>query len=270
MPTTIFGIIIGVGLMVWSIIGVSTQDPSKIKSVGDMYINLPSFLLVMGGTIAATLVAHPMSHLVRGFIAFFVVFTRREFNFIKVIDEICEFSQINIQKSIPGLEEKLKTYKSENLIRDGINMAINGYKPEEIMQFLELSVQRRYDREMIDYYVFRTMGRTAPAFGMVGTLVGLIFMLRIMSESPDKIGPFLALALITTFYGLILAHLIFNPMGNKVQHQAELNFRIGKMEIEGVMYILKKQHPIYIRDQLSGYVPPRQREKLLKLKEEKP
>ncbi|MDI6642102.1 MAG: MotA/TolQ/ExbB proton channel family protein, partial [Elusimicrobiota bacterium] len=93
---------------------------------------------------------------------------------------------------------------------------------------------------------------------------GLIFMLRVMSESPEGIGPFLAVALVTTLYGLILAHLIFNPMGNKLLHQAEINMRIGKMEIEGIMYILKKQHPIYIKDQLSGYIPPKLRIQLFK------
>jgi chemotaxis protein MotA len=117
---------------------------------------------------------------------------------------------------------------------------------------------------MLDYFVFRTMGRTAPAFGMVGTLVGMIFMLRNMGGDPSKIGPFLSVALVATFYGLILAWILFNPMGNKLQHQAELNLRVGKMEIDGITYILAKSHPIYIKDQLSYFMAPNMRKKLLK------
>ncbi|MFH1416429.1 MAG: MotA/TolQ/ExbB proton channel family protein [Elusimicrobiota bacterium] len=270
MPTTIFGILLGMTIMVYAIIKVTQQDPSAVNSVIDIYLNLPAFLIVAGGILSATLIAHPLSHLFRGIKAFFIVFTRPEFNFVNIIESICEFSQSYTQQGIPGIEEKLKSYKKQNLITDGMNMLINGYNLEEIKEFLETSTTRKYDTEMIDYYVFRTMARSAPAFGMVGTLVGLIFMLTIMGDDPSKIGPFLAVALVTTFYGLIMANLIFSPMGNKLQHHAELNFRINRMEIEGIMFILKKQHPLYIKDELSGYLPPKQRKKLFKEKKAKP
>ncbi len=263
------GIFLGIAIMVFAIIRVTQQDPTAAKSIADIYLNLPAFLIVAGGTLSSTLIAHPISHLFRGIKAFFVVFIRSEYNFVKTINDICSFALVYTKEGIPGLEEKLNRYKHRDMISDGIKMFVNGYKSEEIKEFLETSTSRRYDTEMIDYYVFRTMARYAPAFGMVGTLVGLIFMLTIMGEDPSKIGPFLAVALITTFYGLILANLIFGPMGNKLQHQAELNFRIGKMEMEGIMYVLMKQHPIYIKDELSGYVPPKQREKLFKEKGQK-
>ncbi len=269
MPTTIFGIFLGLGIMVYAIIEVTQQDPTAVTTVTDIYLNMPAFLIVAGGTLSATLIAHPLSHLVRGVKAFFVVFTRPEFNFVNLVKDICVFSQTYTQDGVQGLEGKLTTYKRRNLIKDGITMLVNGYNEKEITEFLETSTSRKYDTEMIDYYVFRTMARSAPAFGMVGTLVGLIFMLSIMSDDPSKIGPFLAVALVTTFYGLILANLIFSPMGNKLQHQAELNYRINKMEIEGMMYIIKKQHPIYIKDELSGYLPPKQRKKLYQEKKSK-
>ncbi len=267
MQTTIFGIIIGVGIMFFAIVSVINQDPGRLITPASMYLNLPSFLIVLGGTLSSTLIAHPFSHLIRGFIAFIVVFTRREFDFIKLIEDICQFSQLYTTKGIPGIEEKINSYKTETLLKDGLRMVVNGYSEQEIKEYLEVSLQRKYDRDMIDYYLFRTMGRASPAFGMVGTLVGLIFMLSIMGDSPEKIGPFLAVALVTTFYGLILAHLIFLPMGNKLQHQAEINIRIGRMAVEGVNYILKKQHPVYIKDQLAGYLSPAMRTKLLKEKQ---
>ena len=270
MPTTLLGIIIGISIMVGAIISVANYDVEKFQNLttSQLYLNLPSFLIVIGGTLAATLIAHPFSHLIRGFKAFFIVFVRKELDFVKVVEDICEFSREYTQKGIPGLEEKMKTYTSEDMLKDGITMIINGYKPEEVLQFLEHSIQRRYDQELIDYYVFRTMAKTAPAFGMVGTLVGLIFMLQKLGGDPKNLGPFLAVALITTFYGLILANLVFGPMGNKLLHHAELNMRIGRMIYDGVSFILQKQHPVFIKDQLAAYVPPHQRKRLFKEKVE--
>jgi len=270
MPTTIIGIGLGLYLMVVAIIQTSHQDMAQIKTVYDLYVNLPSFYLVFGGTLASTLIAHPVSHLIRGIKAFVVVFFKfTEHDFVKKIEEVCEFSQIYSKNGLPGLEEKLKSYKYDNMLKDGLNMIVQGYKLEEVNKSLETGLDRRYDREMIDYYVFKTMGAVAPAYGMVGTLVGLIFMLRVMGDSPEKIGPFLAVALVTTLYGLILAHLVFNPISNKLQHQAEINLRLGVMEIEGLKYVLEKQHPIYIKDNLASFIAPAVRKRLYKTIETK-
>lgn len=263
MPT-LLGIVLGIGLMIVAIILTSKQDPSAAKSLFEMYVNPSSFMIVFGGTIAATLIAHPFGHLIRGFKAFFIVFTRGPGNFIKPIEDICNFTTVYTKGGITSLEEELKKYKQNNLIKDAITMIINGFKPEEVRDALDVSISRKYDRETIDVYVFRTMARAAPAFGMVGTLVGLIFMLRVMGDNPQGIGPFLAVALITTFYGLILAHLFFTPMANKLLHSAELNLRIGRLILEGIMLLVEKKHPLFIKDQLSVFVPPTQRHLLYK------
>ncbi|MFA5858459.1 MAG: MotA/TolQ/ExbB proton channel family protein [Elusimicrobiota bacterium] len=262
MPTTILGIALGLFLMVLAIITTANQDPTAHRSVYSLYLDLSAFFIVVGGTIAATLIAHPFSHIIRGMNAFFTLFFRQEFDNLKIVEEICEFANIYAQTGIKGLEGRIKTYKDENMLNDGMKMILDGYQKDEIKKALEINVTRRYDREMIDYYVFRTMGRSAPAFGMVGTLIGLIFMLRSLGDSPEKMGPFIATALVATLYGLILANVIFIPMGNKIEHHAEINLRIGNLQIQGVMYIIEKRHPIFIRDQLSHFMSPLQRKKL--------
>ena len=262
MTTTILGIIIGIGVMIYAIIEVARGDPGKVIGLKDMYLNMAAFLIVMGGMIASTLIAHPFPHIVRGFVAFFVVFIRKDQDFVSIISFMCDTSMAYAKNGIAGIEEQIKLYKKEDILKDGLTMIVNGYKMEEVQECLEVNIQRRHDREMIDYYVFRTMGKSAPAFGMVGTLVGLIFMMRVLAESPEKIGPFLAVALVATFYGVVFANLIFNPMANKLLYQAEYNMRIGRMEIEALEYIMKKQHPMYIKDRLVSYVPPNQRKRL--------
>lgn len=253
--TTLVGIFIGIGAVIFAIIQVSQRDVDSINTLADIYINFPAFMIVAGGMLAATLIGHPLSHLVQGFKTFFKVFFKKDGNFA-LIEEFMAFSDAYRKNGIPGLENRLKKYQKKNLLKEGLTMAVNGHSTDEVKDYLAISASRKYDREMIDYYVFRTMGRTSPAFGMVGTLVGLIFMLNVMGSDPSKIGPFLAVALVTTFYGLIMAHLIFNPMGNKIQHQAELNLRIRKMEMDGVFYILKELHPSYIEDQLLAHSLP--------------
>lgn len=259
--TTFIGIALGIAAVIFAIIDTSTQQTTTVKSYQEIYINIPAFFLVFGGTIAATLIAHPIQHLYHGFTGFLRMFFKKPFDFTERIDEICDFSETYNKRGISGLEEKLQTYQKDNLFKKGIQMVINGYSAEDVMEFMDVSTSRLYDREMIDHYVFKTMGKTAPAFGMVGTLVGLIFMMNIMGKDPSKIGPFLAIALVATFYGLVFTNLFFNPMGNKMLHVAELNLRIRRLEKDGIWYILKKQHPLFIKDQLLSYVTSPQQKK---------
>ena len=159
MPTTIFGIIVGIVVMVLAIVEVTQQNAAKVMGVQEMYLSIPAFLIVMGGTISSTLIAHPISHLMRGFYAFFIVFVRKEYDFIEAIEEICDATIKYTKNGLAGIEEKLKTYKNDDLLKDGMTMLVNGYKPEEVYDYLDTNIQRKYDREMIDFYVFRTMGK---------------------------------------------------------------------------------------------------------------
>lgn len=258
--STMIGIVLGIAAVIFAIIDTSTQEAHAVTSYTEIYINMPAFFLVFGGTMAATLIAHPLQHLCHGVKGFFRMFFKKPFSFDERIDEICEFSEAYNKRGISGLEEKMNAYVKDNLFKKGIYMVVNGYPAENVMEFMDVSTSRLYDREMIDHYVFKTMGKAAPAFGMVGTLVGLIFMMNIMGKDPSKIGPFLAIALVATFYGLIFTNLFFNPMGNKMLHVAELNLRIRRLEKDGIWYILQKQHPVFIRDQLRSHVTAPQKE----------
>lgn len=246
--------------MAYAIFLVATQEPQALGSITAIYLNIPAFLIVTGGTLSATLIAHPLYQLVSGVFAFIKIFTRSAGGEFKAeIEEIAELSSAHMREGIPGLSKKLKEYPDNNELKDGLNLYINGYGKEDIEKYMETGIARKYDKDLIYYYVFETMATYSPSFGMIGTLVGLIFMLMVMGDDPSKIGPFLAVALITTFYGLILSKLLFGPMGNRFLHHAEVHHRLGKMRIEGVKHILNKQHPIFIRDCLASYLLPKYR-----------
>lgn len=261
---TFFGFLLGLALMVGAVLLTVKESTSAhvTPTVFQLYLNPGAFMIVFGGTLSATLVAHPFPHIIRGFKAFFSAFKHGAGDFVKPIEDICDFAVTYTKGGVLALEERINSYKGDELIKDAVGMIINGFKPAEIRSSMEIAITRRHDREYIDVHVFRNMGRVAPAFGLVGTLIGLIFMLQIMGDNPKSVGPFLSIALTATLYGVIFTNLVFNPIANKLTHKAELNIRIGKLVMEGIMLLIAKQHPLYIKDRLSVFVPPAQREKL--------
>lgn len=250
---TIIGIVLGVLAMLVSIImtGAKTR----------LYIDVGGIMIVTGGTIAAILVAHPFQYVVRGFKAFYIVFKRGEHNFVQYINEIADLAQTYVKDGMPPIEERAKNMRG-CLLKDGLTMWVNGYTREEIWSALGKNNKLRWERENSEVQVFKTMSRTAPAFGMVGTVVGLIYMLSQMYDHPEQLGPGMALALTTTFYGLIYSNLIFSPMADKLSATADSNLTLGHLQIEGLIMVMEKKHPLYIKDHLIGFVPPSQRGQL--------
>jgi len=251
--TTLLGIILGMSVMVIAII--------EVKAPFKAFINVPSFFIVVGGIIASTMTAFRAEDLFNSLWAFLIVFFRGQPVVLKEIEVISHLSGTYAQQGISGLEEEMKKVKG-SLMKDGLQMFLNGYKWDEIQQTLEDSIGLKYEREQTQVKLFRNMGKAAPAFGMVGTVVGLVFMLSQLKDKPDEIGPFLAIALTATLYGLFFANVIFHPMAEKLSVVSETNVTIGKMWVEGVKMVMEKRHPLYVKDRLAGFVPPRDRKRL--------
>jgi len=253
--TTVFGLIISLVLLVASIIiGAGTTD---------IFINLPGALIVLGGTFGATLVSYPIKDVARVFWAFFVVFQREEPRLDQYIRLIVNFS-IRARSGMLNLEAELPRIKNM-FLKDGIQMLVDGYSPEEIREMLESRTHYRETRELSEAQIFRTMAAFAPAFGMVGTLIGLIAML--LNMSPDKLnnlGPNMAIALITTFYGLILSNLFFKPIALKLERKTEEAVLLQNMITDSVIMIQKEWHPQKVEDYLNSYVPPHIRTRMVK------
>ena len=253
--TTFFGILIGMGVMVFAITGVQASYM--------LFINIHGILIVFGGVIASTLTSFSFDEVMRGFRAFLLVFTRKHIDYVGQINEIAEVGSIYLKGGFPELEKKVDTMRN-NLFKDGLRYFLSGYKKDEIVMMLEDALTLRLDREAVDAKMLKQMGKFAPAFGMVGTVVGMIFMLSQMGTNPEKMGPFLATALTATFYGLFLANIVFYPMGEKVAVTSESNLLQGRIWVEGVAMITEKRHPLYIKDKLASFVAPAERGKIYK------
>jgi chemotaxis protein MotA len=148
-------------------------------------------------------------------------------------------------------------------------MIVDGLPEEDIREIMETRVENREIREDAEANVFKTMGTLSPAFGMVGTLVGLVAMLFAMGAAPaegaddvdpaQKLGQAMGIALITTFYGALFANLLFNPIAAKLRSRIEKQSVTQNMIIEGVVMLKNRKHPILVREFLNSYLAPRDR-----------
>ena len=252
---TILGLIIGTGFVLFSMfIEASAGGISMLK-----FWNASSMMIVLGGTIAATAVAFRLNEVTRvlGIIKF--AFTKPRFQLQELVQTLIDLAEIN-RKGAGELEKELPNIKVP-FLQDGVAFITQGMKLDDMQDILEQREAFRYRRELHESELMKTMGTYAPAFGMVGTLIGLVFMLFGMAKSDGgdggigNIGPAMGVALITTFYGTILANLIFNPFAEKIKSRNKENVQAFQIMIEGICLLHKKKHPLDVRDKLTAYIP---------------
>ena len=259
---TIIGLILGLALMAMaSVIGASDAKVSILS----LY-NGPSLLIVFGGSLAATAIAFKLSQVIGLFRLLKMIFKDDDFTLANVVDDICSLSE-SYRKSRKDLESALGA-KPESMpfrmhaITDGCRLILGGTKPDDIEKFLETNAEYREIREKEDVNIMKTLGTYSPAFGMIGTLIGLIFMLAGMgSGGGENLGASMAVALITTLYGAFAANFLFLPFSDKLKGKNEAKKVEDALTTAGVLMIALKKHPLEIRDALNAYLPPAQRTK---------
>lgn len=252
-PSNIIGF--GIALIIFLIIILNNGD---IR----VFIDIPSILIVFGGTIASTLNSYPITSILHTFKVIFLLFTRGiNFPYYSVIDQIVKLAEI-IRKEGPLALEKQKIINP--FLERGVYYIIDGTKTEVITDILELDTIALMERHKEGQQILESMGSFAPAWGMIGTLIGLVFMLLSL-DSPSKIGPAMAVALLTTFYGAVLANLVFIPVATKLENLSKEEILFRKFIIEGIISIANSDNPRIIREKLLAFLSPE--EKAIKLKE---
>jgi chemotaxis protein MotA len=250
---SLLGIIAGTGLI---ILGIYQLTPNFI-----VFVSLPSLLIVVGGSFASTLLSFSMKEVFGLLRSIIVVFKKQKIRMPEEVDTIVDLAPI-ARKSMQELEKSLPNVK-DPFLRDGLQMVIDGYNPEEIRDILETRIENRIKREKGEANVLKTMGKYSPAFGMIGTLIGLVVMLYGMAaiagggaDPMAVLGAGMGAALITTFYGSILANLIFNPMAVKFETRIEKQNTMQMMLIEGTLLIHARKHPLIVREKLNAFLRP--------------
>lgn len=217
-------------------------------------IDLPSLAVVFGGTFGAILASFPLSRVTKLHAIVLKSVFSKPVNPVQTITDLVRYAEIARREGILALENLVPEMKDDFIIR-GIKMAVDGTDPELINQIMETELEALIDRHAQGKQMLDTTGRYAPAFGMIGTLLGLIFMLSNMDD-PSKIGPGMAVALITTLYGAIIANTVTGPLGDKLQARDAEEVLVKTIVIAGVMAIQSGDNPRVVESKLMTYLPP--------------
>ena len=256
---TIIGLIVGLALMgVAAYLGAENNNV-PIASLWDEV----SILIVFGGSLAATAIAFKMSQVLHIFKLLKMIFQDDNFTLGDVVDDICNLSTAyrksrkDLESALDGTPESMPFRM--HMVRDGCGLILGGTKPEDIETILENTEYYRDLRENEDVNIMKTLGTYSPAFGMIGTLIGLIYMLAGMGSGGDDIGGAMAVALITTLYGAFAANFLFLPFADKLKGKNEQKKVESALMTEGMILVALKKHPIEIRERLNAYLPPAMR-----------
>ena len=220
-------------------------------------IDPPSMIIVVGGTLSATLIANPLQQVI-GLIGVIkcAILTNVPVPTI-IIERIVGFAETARREGILSLEQAIEE-GDDPFLSTGVRLAVDGTEPDLIMDILETELQFVQERHEQGQTIIANMGNAAPAFGMIGTLIGLVIMLKNMDD-PAAIGPGMAIALLTTMYGAILANIIFGPISAKLKVYSSKEVLAKRMIIEGIMSIQSGDNPRIVEHKLSVFLPPKLR-----------
>lgn len=247
---SVIGLILALGLIIVSILLGAAPFSA--------FIDIPSFLVVVGGAIAAALICFPLGSMLKSPIIGLKVILNKGVNRLALIKQIVELAETARRDGLLALESKVAEIENP-LVKTGIQMAVDGSTPEIVEEVLRTEVEAMVTRHREGKAIMDQLGRFAPAYGMIGTLMGLIMMLQDMSD-PSGIGAGMAVALITTLYGAIVANVFFCPFAEKLGLMSRNECVSMEIAIRGVMAIQSGESPRAIDQKLQTYLPAKQRE----------
>ena len=226
-------------------------------SLGALF-DLTSVLVVVFGTVGATILSYPLARILKLHTIIMKAFFTKPADAAVVIADIVKFAEVARREGILALENHVEEMKDPFIVR-GVKMAVDGTDPELIQQIMDTELEALMDRHAEGKAILDTMGKYAPAFGMIGTLLGLIFMLSNMDD-PSKIGPGMAVALITTLYGAMIANMLTGPVADRLAIRDAEEILFKTIIVAGVMSIQTGDNPRVVESKLLTYLPPAQRE----------
>ena len=248
---TFIGIIAGIGLFIYAILSGGASDPM-------VFLHLNSFIMVVGGTIAATFIAFKENYIIKALSGIASIFKHLDINSKTLYDDVGKiigWGEIMKKGGLQELQNKFDDKEYSNpIIKYSMEMVFAGAKSEDIYKLTEDLVESDHERNSIQVEILDTMATFAPAFGMIGTLVGLVIMLGNMSGDPSSIGEGMAVALITTLYGVLLANLILKPAARKLEQKFSIMRYRDRILMEGISMLPNKPHPYTIQDHLNRYL----------------
>jgi len=252
---TLVGILLGLVATVGGIaLAAGAAGASPI-----VFVSGSSFAIVFGGMIASVSVAFPLSDVLKLGAAMGAVFKGGGVKLGSLVDDAVDVAEVG-RKGAADLEKAIDGIKNY-FFRDGVQMVVDGYSEEELVEIMNTRIDYREIREKSQSDLFKTMGNMSPAWGMIGTLIGLVIMLSGFGGEgggTDALGVGMSAALITTFYGSVMANLFFLPMAAKLASRISATSTMQSMLVEAARLIHQRKHPLIVREKLNSFIPPKE------------
>lgn len=221
-------------------------------------LGVSPFLIVIGGTVGATMIGLSADELrsIPGLLK--VALTNRRYHLRETIDLLANYAMIARKEGLAGLEKELSDIK-DNFLRTALQLVADATDPEQTRLTLEQYIYATSERHAAGIRIFEAAGGYAPTMGIIGTVMGLIHVLSNIS-SPDQLGPSIALAFIATLYGVVTANLIWLPLATKLKNKSEKERLYQELILEGALAIQAGKSPTLLRSTLLAFVPPSQQQ----------
>jgi len=250
--STIIGVVLGIFFIVFAIGGGIA-----------LFISPASALVTLGGAMAACFVSFPLKQVlgVAG-VAQKAIFQKDESPH-ETIALLVKFAERARREGILALEKQMEEVK-DTFLKNGIQLAVDGTEPELLKDIMETEISYLEERHARGRSFFEQLGAMGPAWGMIGTLIGLILMLANLDD-PEALGPGMAMALITTFYGSVLANLVALPFATKLKDRSKDEILVRELMIQGILSIQSGDNPRIVEQKLNSFIAPKER----KIREEK-
>ncbi|MEL7649238.1 MAG: MotA/TolQ/ExbB proton channel family protein [Sedimentibacter sp.] len=254
----ILGLLAGFGLVIFGIISSS----SSLSQVTQSFVDFPSMYITFGGAIAATVMSVPVKYLKDVPQNMKVLMKREKIDLNLYIDTIEELAKEARLKGLLVLEEKVNSMDlQDEFLKYCVMLIVDAIEPTKVRAQIENEIDCIEARHASAWKVFDTLAAFGPAFGMLGTLIGLINMLANMdtSQGADALGKGMSTALVTTFYGSMLANMVCAPISNRLKAKHDEEMIAKEMIMEGVLSIQSGENPKYIREKLNSYITYKER-----------
>jgi chemotaxis protein MotA len=249
---TIVGLVAGIVFLLVSIV--------LSGSLGNFW-NAPSIMITIGGAFAATLITYPLDKFLKSMKSVTLAFKNQVMDEGGVISKIIELSNVARKEGLLALEEAAESI-DDDFLKKGILLIVDGTDPELVRNILETEIIFIEGRHKSVQGFWEKVAEMGPAWGMIGTLVGLVNMLKSMSD-PSTIGPSMSVALLTTMYGSVLANLFATPFAGKLKIRSGEELLLKEVMIEGLLSIQAGENPRVIEEKLKAFIAPALRESLM-------
>ena len=251
--TILLGVIAAVGIIAYGV---------GIEAFVDLFLDFDSIALVLGGTLAAVLIHFSSTQFIKSIFLFKVLFSMRKYNYQKDIDFICELAKKVKQSGPSSIVDDIGRTK-DHYLKTGLQLVIDEVSADDVEYILRENIDNIFRRHSLGFNFFTQMAKYSPSFGLLGTVIGLIKLLAELDD-PDKVGPGMSIALLTTFYGIFFANLVFTPMAGRLRTYSMEEMFQKEMLCVGIVSLARNDPSFIIKEKMLLYLSDRDRKKMLK------